>query len=120
MCPWASFDAAWFTVQHVRAVGQDVSFGKCVLFSTSKAVRSVELDVRDLGGHLDFTWLATAGTLTRRVKEATHGVAAVGALPWGFRLRRVWSEVSICQLGCVLLKRLMCPPPLLVLFVLLL
>ena len=34
----------------------------------------------DLGGHLDFTRRARAGTLSRRVREATHGVAAVGAL----------------------------------------
>ena len=41
---------------------------------------TVELDVRDLGGHLDFTRRAGAGTLSSRVREATHGVAAVGAL----------------------------------------
>ena len=62
------------------------SAGKCVLLSTSKAVRramklwdisgaggfwKVQLDVRDLGGHLDFTYRARAGTLSRRVGEAT-------------------------------------------------
>ena len=31
----------------------------------------VELDVRDLGGHLDFTRKARAGTLPRGVREAT-------------------------------------------------
>ena len=51
-------------------MGQDVSLGECVLLSTSKSVRKamklwdisgeggfwkVQLDVRDLGGHLDFT-----------------------------------------------------------------
>ena len=46
----------------------------------------VELDVRDLGGHLDLTGRARAGTLSNRVKEATQGVSAVGALPLGFRL----------------------------------
>ena len=66
----AFFDAARFTAQYVRAVGQDVSPGKCVLLSTSRSVRKamklwdmsgdggfwkVQLDVRDLGGHLDFT-----------------------------------------------------------------
>ena len=60
------FGAARFTVQYVRAVGQDVSPGKCVLLHTSKAVKRsmkywdvsgdgrscfVQLDVRDLGGH---------------------------------------------------------------------
>ena len=47
----------------------------------------VQLDVRDLGGHLDFTFRARAGTLSRRVGEATVGVAAVGALPLGFRVK---------------------------------
>ena len=42
------------------------------------------LDVRDLGGHLDFTYRARAGTLSGRVGKATVGVAAVGALPFGF------------------------------------
>ena len=46
----------------------------------------VELDVRNLGGHLDFALRARAGTFSRRVKEATHGVAAVGALPLVLRL----------------------------------
>ena len=45
---------------------------------------SVELDVRDLGGHLDFTGRTAADTLSERVKDATHGVAADGALPLGF------------------------------------
>ena len=65
---------------------------------------SVELDVRDLGGHLDFTRRARAGTLSRRVKEATHAVAAVGALPLGFKVK----------LGLVMLlkHRMSLPPPL--------
>ena len=37
--PRASFGAASLTVQYVWAVGQDVSPGKCVLLSTSKAVK---------------------------------------------------------------------------------
>ena len=88
----------------MRAVGQDVSVGKCVLLSTSEAVRksmkswdvsgdgrswSVELDVRDLVGHLDFTRRTGADTLSRRV------VAAVGALPLRFQ----------SKLGHLLLKR---------------
>ena len=87
VCHRASFGAARVTVQCVRSVGQDVSPGKCVLLSTSKVVRQsmnlwdvsgegqlwkVELDVRDLGGHLDFTRRARA--LSRRVKDAFHGV----------------------------------------------
>ena len=100
--PRALFESANFTAQYVRSVGQDVSPGKYVLLSTSKAVRramklwdisgeggfwKVQLDVRDLGGHLDFTYRARAGTLSRRVGEATVGVAAVGALPLGFRVK---------------------------------
>ena len=85
-CPRSLFCASRFTVQCVRAVGQDVSPGKFVLLSTSKAARKnmrqwdvagdgrpwkVELDVRDLVGHLDLTCRARAGTLSNRVKEAT-------------------------------------------------
>ena len=100
--PRALFESAHFTAQYVRSVGQDVSPGKCVLLSTSRAVRramklwdisgdggfwKVQLDVRDLGGHLDFTYRARAGTLSKRVGEATLGVAAVGALPLGFQVK---------------------------------
>ena len=96
------FDAARFTARYVRSVGQDVSPAKCVLLSTSKSVRKaiklwdisgdggfwkVRLDVRDLGGHLDFTRRAGAGTLSKRVVDATVGVAGVGALPLGFQVK---------------------------------
>ena len=78
-----------FTAQYVQSVGQDVSPGKCVLLSTSKSVRKalklwdvsengsfwkVQLDVGDLGGHLDFTLGARAGALSKRVREAAFGV----------------------------------------------
>ena len=87
--------AAQFTVPYVHAVGQEASPGKCVLLSTSKAARrrmtawrnmnegcfwAVKLDVWDLGGHLDVTLRAVAGTLDGRVKIATTQVPAVGAL----------------------------------------
>ena len=100
--PRALFESARFTAQYVRSVGQDVSPGKCVRLSTSKSVREamklwdvagdggfwkVQLDVRDPGGHLDFTLRARAGTLSKRVGEATVGVAAVGALPLGFQVK---------------------------------
>ena len=100
--PRALSESARFTAQYVRSVGQDVSPGKCVLLSTSKSVRKamklwdisgdggfwiVQLDVRDLGGHLDFTFGARAGTLSKRVGEATVGVASVGALPLGFQVK---------------------------------
>ena len=100
--PRALFESARFTAQYVRLVGQDVSPGNCVLRGTSKSVRKamklwdvsrnggywkVQLDVRDLGGHLDFTGRARVGTLSKRVGEATVGVAAVGALPLGFQVK---------------------------------
>ena len=77
--PGALFESARFIAQYVRSVGQDVSPGKCVLLSTFKSVRKamklwdtsgdggfgkVQLDVRDLGGHLDFTYRARAETLS--------------------------------------------------------
>ena len=91
--------AAQCTVSYVHAVGQEASPSKCVLLSTSKAARrrmtawrnmnegcfwAVKLDVRDLGGHLDVTLRAVAGTLSSRVKIATTQVPAVEAFPWGF------------------------------------
>ena len=100
--PRAFFESVIFTAHYVQSVRQDVSLGKCVLLSTSKTVRramklwdisgdggfwKVQLDVRDLGGHLDFTFRARAGTLSHRVGKATVGVAAVGALPLGFQVQ---------------------------------
>ena len=92
--------AAQYTLSYVHAVGQEASPSKCVLLSTSKAARrrmtawrnrnegcfwAVKLDVRDLGGHLDVTLRAVAGTLSSRVRIATTQVPAVGALPLGFQ-----------------------------------
>ena len=45
------------------------------------------MDVRDLGGHLDFTLRARAGTLSKRIRDAILGVAAVGALLLGFQVK---------------------------------
>ena len=113
--PGTLFDSARFTALYVRSVGQDVSPGKCVLLSTSKSVRKamklcgtfsgdgpfwkVQLDVRDLGVHLDFTNRARAGTLSCRVKEATAGVAAVGALPLGFQVKLGWVRGQYIRAG---------------------
>ena len=48
----------------------------------------VELDVRDLGGHLDLTCRARAGTLSNRVKEATQGgYQLLVGLPLGFQVK---------------------------------
>ena len=92
--------AAQYTVSYVHAVGQEASPSKCELLNTSKAARrrmtawrnrnescfwAVKLDVRDLGGHLDVTLRAVAGTLSSRVHIATTQVSAVGALFLGFQ-----------------------------------
>ena len=101
--PGALFESANFTARYVRLVGQDVSPGKCVLLSTSKSVRramklwdnsgdggflKVKLDVRDLGGgwggHLDFTFRARAGTLSKKIGESTVGVPSGGAFTFRF------------------------------------
>ena len=50
-------------------------------------VWKVQLDIRNLSGHLDFTRRARAGTLSNRVWEATFGVVAVGALPLGVQVK---------------------------------
>ena len=90
----ALLEAARLTDRYIRAVGQEASPSKCVLLSTSKATRKVmrnwsisagnrcwgtRLDVRDLGGHLDITNMARAGTLAHRVTRATSQVPMVGA-----------------------------------------
>ena len=87
-CLQALFGAARFTAWYVRAVGQDVSPCKYVLLSTSKSVRK-SLKHWDIfqGWSLDFTDGARAGALSCRVKEATAGVATVGALPLGFQVK---------------------------------
>ena len=60
----------------------------------------VQLDVRDLGRHLDFTYGARAGTLSCRVKGATAGVAMVGALLLGFQVKFYSCWSSCCLSGC--------------------
>ena len=62
----------------------------CGTFSGDGPFWKVQLDVRDLGRHLDFTNGARAGTLSCRVKEATAGVAALDALPLGFQVKLGW------------------------------
>ena len=121
--PGALFDAASFAAKYVRAFGQDVSTGKCVLLSVSKSVRKATklwdisgdgLDVRDLGGHLDFTRRARAGTLSKRIGEATVGVAAVGALPLGIQVKLGLVRGKHLPAVLLPLKPPMSPPRLLV------
>ena len=95
----ALFEAARFTDGFIRAVGQEASPCKRVLLSTSKVTRrnrrnwsisagnrgwGIKIDVRDLGGHLDITNRARAGTLARGAIQAISEVHMVGALPFGF------------------------------------
>ena len=128
------FGAARFTAGYVRAVGQDVSPGKCVVLSTSNLVRrAMKLwDISD--GFGKSSWILEilvvililpgglgAGTLSRRVEEATIGVAAVGALPLGFQVKLgVVRGVRKFLLVFMLLEHLMFLPPLFVLLGLLL
>ena len=55
----------------------------------------VQLDVS-----LDFTYRARAGTLSSRVGKATVGVAAVGALPFGFQVKLGLVRGFPCLSGC--------------------
>ena len=92
--------AAQFTSAYVRLVGQEPASSKCILMSTSAAVRremrawvisdkgehwSVKLDVRDLGGHLDTTYRAWGRTLVARVLAVLKVVWLVSALPLDYR-----------------------------------
>ena len=100
--PGAVFESARFTAQYVRLVRTSLLVSVFFLAPPSRLGRQymklwdisgdvrfwkVQLDIRDLGGHFDFTWRARAGTLSLRVGEATVGVAAVGALPLGFQVK---------------------------------
>ena len=102
VCPNALLGAARFTAQYVRSVGQDVSPGKCVLLSTSKAGQEKHEAMERVGGMASLgRWslmckileviLTSLGELGwdsfLLVREATHGVAAVGALPLAFKVK---------------------------------
>ena len=97
--PEALRSAARFTNLYIELVGQKAASQKCVLIGTSKRVRgsmkdwnindeghrwTVQLDVRDLGGHLDATKRARAATLAKRTAAVLTRVPVVGALPLGF------------------------------------
>ena len=121
--PRALFDSARFTAQYVTSVGQDMSPGKCVLLSTSKSVRKamklwdtsgdggfwkVQLDVRDLGRHLEFTGLGLFLAESRRlvlVRLLWVPCLLVFRSSWG------WFAVSISLLVYMLLRPPMCLHP---------
>ena len=71
----------------------------------------VQLDVRDLGGHLDFTGRARAGTLSKRVGEAIlGGGASIGALPLGIQVKLGLVRGKYLRAGLHAAKLLMSPP----------
>ena len=91
--------AARFTTGYDRLVGQEPAPSKCVLMSTSRAVRS---DMRgwvvsdeghrwsvklDLGGHLDTTFRGWSSTLASRVRLVISRLVLVSALPLDFHGR---------------------------------
>ena len=100
--PGVFLGAARFTTRYVRLVGQEPAPGKCVLMSTSRAVRgamwgwvvsdqghrwSVKLDVRDLGGPLGTTFHGWSSTLASRVRLVISRLVLVFALPLDFHGR---------------------------------
>ena len=95
-------------------MGQDVSPGKSVLLGTSKAIKKA-MKLWDVSGDGEVSEGSVGcWALSKRVKEATHEVAALGALPLGFTVK-LGLVRSICQLGCMVLRRRMYLPPLLAL-----
>ena len=100
--PGVLLRAARFTTGYVRLVGQEPAPRKCVFLSTSRVVRedmrgwvvtdqgdrwTVELDVRDLGGHLDTTFRGWSSTFATRVRVAIARLVVVFALPLHFHGR---------------------------------
>ena len=100
--PGALLRAARFAVGYVRLVGQEPAPSKCVLLSTSRAVRSdmrrwvvtddgdrwsVKLDVRDLGEHVDSTFRGWSATLATRVRLVIARLVLIFALPLDFHGR---------------------------------
>ena len=94
--------AARFTTGYVRLVGQEPAPSKCVLLSTSRAVRkdmkdwvlsqegdkwSVKYDVRDLGGHLNTTFRGWSAALASRVRLVISRLVLIFALPLDFHGR---------------------------------
>ena len=128
--PRALFESAHFTAQYVRSVGQDVSPGKCVLLSTSKAVRramklwdisgdggfwKVQLDVRDLGVILISPIVLGLVLFPKGLVRLLSGLLRLVLYLWVFRLSWAWFVVSIFLLASMLLRLLMSPLPPLVL-----
>ena len=114
--------AARFTTGYVRLVGQELALSKCVLLSTSKAVRvemrgwvlsdeghklTVKLDVGDLGGHLDTTLRGWSSTLSLIVRLVISRLGLIFALLLDCVFAFMVLRLLICLLvvfgSCVLL-----------------
>ena len=91
-----------FTTGYVWLVGQEPAPSKCVLLSTSGAVRkdmkdrvlsqegdkwSVKFDVQDLGGHLDTTLRGWSSTLAAWVRLVISRLVLIFVLPLDFHGR---------------------------------
>ena len=116
--------AAQFTSAYVRLVGQEPAPSKCVLMSTSAAVRrdmktwliseggerwSVKWDIRDLGGHLDSTYRVWGRTLAARVLAVLRVVwMSVCFAVWIIVVSYASSAPCIFQLLCMALKLPLC------------
>ena len=80
--------AARCSVSYVKVAGQERAARQRMTACRNEnegCLWAVKLDVRDLGGHLDVTLRALAGTSSSRVKMTTAQVLSVGALSMGFQ-----------------------------------
>ena len=99
MDPAFLLHAARFTTGYVQLVSQEPAPCKCLLLSTSKAVRkdmkdwvlseegdkwSVKFGVRDRGGHLDTTFRGWSATLASRVRLVIARLVLIFALHLDF------------------------------------
>ena len=81
-------------VGHTAAPTECVLLGTCVdirrkmkswVISSEDDDRKVELDIRDICGHLDTTLQGRPGTISGRIQREITQLAADGALPLGFK-----------------------------------
>ena len=106
---------------YVRLVGQEPAPSKCVLLSTSRAVRkdmkdwvlsqeedqwSVKIDIGDLGRHLDTTFRGWSATVATRVRLVTTRLVLIFAPPLDFHGRVRVSGLCIFRLLFMGLKPL--------------
>ena len=102
--------AAQFTTGYVRLVGQEPAPSKCVLLSTSRAVRkemkdwvmshdgdkwSVKFDVQDLGGHLDTTFRGWSASLAARVRLVISRLVLIFCSSSGFSWQGAGCQVYV-------------------------